>query len=175
MGYDLQSQMWDQLDPCLARPNAPADKIQIGLESYLDIGIEPSKLILGTPWYGYDYECISFDGRTCEIEHTLWRGCNCSDFVGTQKSYDTMLNLLANDAVDGRQWDEASQTPYFSYQNENGTWHQVWYDDPESLAIKYGVARDALAIRGVGMWNADHLDYTDDQQVEDMWGAFPSP
>ncbi len=82
MAYDLQSQMWDQHfngSQCYARANSPLDKqahfpkkyyiiflfkknpslrITEGIQRYVDIGIEPSKLILGNPWYGYDYTCL---------------------------------------------------------------------------------------------------------------------
>ena len=54
--------------------------------------------------------------------------------------------------------------------------HQVWYDDPQSLRLKYKFA-DHMNMRGVGMWEADSLDYTDTpegkQERADMWGALP--
>ncbi len=33
--------------------------LQRGLEQFLQLGIPPSKLVLGLAWYGYDYPCIS--------------------------------------------------------------------------------------------------------------------
>ena len=41
-------------------------------------------------------------------------------------------------SADGRKWDEDSKTPNFHY-TESNTTYQVWYDDPESLYIKYKV------------------------------------
>ena len=49
---------------------------------------------------------------------------------------------------------------------------QFWYDDRESLVIKYELAQE-LGLRGVGMWNADGLDYSDPDMVKDMWSAIP--
>ncbi len=94
MAYDLQSQIWDQHfngSQCYARANSPLDKqahfpqkniIQIiffkhekkkpslriteGIQRYVDIGIEPSKLILGNPWYGYDYTCLELVRKQSE-------------------------------------------------------------------------------------------------------------
>ena len=58
----------------------------------------------------------------------------------------------------------------------SGDVHQVWYDDPQSLRLKYKFA-DHMNMRGVGMWEADSLDYTDTpegkQERADMWGALP--
>ncbi|KAK3088315.1 hypothetical protein FSP39_017396 [Pinctada imbricata] len=56
--------------------------------------------------------------------------------------------------------------------SENMTW-QLWYDDPHSLSIKYKFALD-LGIRGVGMWNAECVDYKKDPKgLEEMWAALP--
>ena len=30
-----------------------------GLHGYLNLGIKPEQLVLGVPWYGYDYPCLS--------------------------------------------------------------------------------------------------------------------
>ena len=46
--------------------------------------------------------------------------------------------MSSGEADGGRRWDEGSKTPYFHYR-EGGTTYQVWYDDPESLRIKYQV------------------------------------
>ena len=59
---------------------------------------------------------------------------------------------------------------------DTGDLHQVWYDDPQSLRIKYKLA-DNTSLRGVGMWQADTLNYSDTpegrQERTDMWGALP--
>ena len=59
---------------------------------------------------------------------------------------------------------------------DTGDLYQVWYDDPQSLRIKYKLADD-MSLRGVGMWEADTLNYTDTpegrQERTDMWGALP--
>ena len=41
----------------------------------------------------------------------------------------------------GRQWDETAKAPHFDYREGDQT-YQVWYDDTESLAIKYQVSID---------------------------------
>lgn len=61
-----------------------------------------------------------------------------------------------------------------SPQDQNGQIHQVWYDDPQSICPKADsvMSKD---LRGIGMWNANILDYSDDpdarQQTTMMWNA----
>jgi len=60
--------------------------------------------------------------------------------------------------------------------SEDKTPHQVWFDDAQSLSLKYKLA-DELHLRGVGMWEADSLDYTDTPEMRkylnDIWGSLP--
>ena len=59
---------------------------------------------------------------------------------------------------------------------DSGDVSQVWYDDAQSLWIKYKFA-DQMSLRGVGVFHADTIDYTDTpegkQERADMWGALP--
>lgn len=50
MSYDTRSQIFDR---CIASANSPSSRARYGLQRYLDLGIPPSKLILGTPWCTY--------------------------------------------------------------------------------------------------------------------------
>lgn len=51
--------------------------------------------------------------------------------------------------------------------------YQIWYDDPESLALKYNIST-YHGLRGVGMWNADAVDFAiDPQGAKGMWDALP--
>ena len=31
----------------------------VGVQRYLDIGVPADRLVLGVPWYGYNYTCLS--------------------------------------------------------------------------------------------------------------------
>ena len=169
MGYDEQSQMWNDL-PCVAKPNAPLKQTFRGVKKYLQLGIDRRKLILGVPWYGYVYPCIS---RTttghCQIKSVPFRGCKCSDAAGKEYPYKDVVNLSRTSEL---RWDEDSFTPYFDYQS-GGQDYQIWFDDPKSLGIKYDIAQK-IGLAGVGMWTANFLDYQNQTQIRDMWGAFPA-
>ena len=175
MAYDEQSQMWNKRRNsaaiCRAKPNSPLRKTFRGIKRYLEIGVKKSKLILGLPWYGYEYPCVTFDPESdlCEIPSRPFRGCNCSDAAGSQKPYSSIVRMTANVEV---KWDEKSQSPYFNVlETEERRW-QVWFDNPDSLYIKSHIAKD-LGLGGVGMWNANSLDYSNDTQIASMWNAFP--
>lgn len=55
--------------------------------------------------------------------------------------------------------------------------HQVRFDDPISLRLKYEVA-EMFNLRGVGTWNIDCLDFSDasyaKEQTSLMFKAFPN-
>ena len=59
---------------------------------------------------------------------------------------------------------------------KDGEPHQVWYDDPLSLILKYKYAAK-MNLRGVGIWNVDAVDYGNStyakNQRKQMWTALP--
>ena len=67
MAYDEQSQIWDE--PCSARANSPIQRTVEGLEGYLKLGIEPTKLLLGLPWQ--DITC-KFPHSNADCDPSPW-------------------------------------------------------------------------------------------------------
>ncbi|MFC1619488.1 glycosyl hydrolase family 18 protein [Candidatus Neomarinimicrobiota bacterium] len=111
-------------------------------------GNQKEKLILGLPYYGYDWPVVSstkYDSTTGSANSRVYTA-----------AYDLAQNH-------DRRWDEASSAPWISYQS--GGWRQVWYDDSLSLALKYQLALEK-DLAGVGMWA---LGYDGDRQ--ELWGA----
>ena len=65
------------------------------------------------------------------------------------------------------------QNPFFNYRSADGTVHQIWFDDPQSLRVKYQIAKDA-GFRGTGPFTFDDLGYDSDvakSQASEMWKA----
>ena len=58
---------------------------------------------------------------------------------------------VANESTDCR------QIRLCSDKDAKGLIHRVDYDDPQSLKLKYGYAKQAQAL-GVGMWTASSID-----------------
>ncbi|WP_126425328.1 LysM peptidoglycan-binding domain-containing protein [Brevibacillus marinus] len=48
-------------------------------------------------------------------------------------------------------FDEETQTPTFSYQDEQGNRHEVWFENAQSIRAKLMLA-DRLGIRGLALW-----------------------
>jgi len=171
MDYDMRSQIFGA---CIASANSPPTLVLEGLYNFTKIGISSDKLVLGLPWYGYDYPCtsISSDGITCQIKQVPFRGVNCSDAAGTEKAYSDLMPLLQYNSTTGYQWSNEFQSPWFNYKNNlTQQIHQVWYDDAVSLKVKTGLAK-LSGLRGVGMWTGDFVDYQGDPNSADaFWEA----
>ncbi|XP_071344044.1 di-N-acetylchitobiase [Trachinotus anak] len=171
MSYDEQSQI---MGDCIAMANAPLSQTLNAYDQYLSLRIDPKKLVMGVPWYGYDYPCINLSQEgICSIAKVPFRGAPCSDAAGKQKTYKWIMKQV-DSSLSGRMWDSKQQAPYFNYKDQKGQIHQVWYDDPQSICPKADSVK-SKGLRGIGMWNGNILDYSDEtvarQQTAMMWNA----
>src|SRR5664280_806701 len=95
--------------------------------------VPPQKVILGVPYYGYDWPTT--DGtRTAQAtggESPLSAGVIASSGHPTY-------------------WDPSTDTAWTSYQ-VGSQWHETFFDDPTSLALKAQLA-DSFHIAGLGIW-----------------------
>ncbi|KAG3116253.1 hypothetical protein PI124_g3806 [Phytophthora idaei] len=173
MSYDMRSQVYDA---CVAGANSPLALVKQGLQEFLfAYDIAPSKLVLGVPWYGYRYPCLQEetaaidDASWCQIRLVPFFGAPCSDAAGGQIDYGDIRRLAKSHEL-LEQWDPMTLTPFVWYSPPKGGRSQVWFDNPRSLRAKYVLARE-LGLRGVGMWNADTLDYTAVNDSQVMWSS----
>jgi spore germination protein YaaH len=95
----------------------------------------PEKLILGVPYYGGHWTTTTSAPRAPRVS-----------WVSSTRFY----NDEPNSAIYGLQWETLSQTPWY-YWNDGTNWHQVWFDNAQSLGLKYQLAQDHN-LQGVGMW-----------------------
>ena len=95
-----------------------------------------SKLILGVPYYGYDWPA-----QDCTIPTT--QRANASAVI-----YSSAVDKAAQY---NREWDNYSQTPFYDYNCSTSYPHQAWYDDDISLGLKYDKVNE-YGIGGTGMW-----------------------
>lgn len=171
MSYDERSQIFGT---CVASANSALSTTAEGVEDYLKLGIPLNKLVLGLPWYGYDYPCLSLtEDSLCTIPKVPFRGVNCSDAAGTQRSYSDIRDLIRTSTT-FIQWNDKLQSPFFNYKTSGGEQHQVWFDNTESLSLKYAFAAQ-VGLHGLAVWNIDSVNYGDspDQKFlrEEMWEA----
>ncbi len=99
------------------------------------VASNPNKLILGIPYYGCHWTTQTSSANSTVIS-----------YVGSTRFKDD----YGNAQIYGRQWHSSYQVPWYRYQ-QSTTWHQVWYDDDQSLGLKYDLAV-TKNLKGVGMW-----------------------
>lgn len=115
------------------------------------------KLVVGLPYYGHEWETAS------QTPHSSAGSC-CTLFYTT---------LAERAETYGALWDEESLTPWYCYYS--GGWNQGWYDDDQSLGLKYNMVTMA-GMQGIGIWA---LGYDGDlpelwEQLEASFGT-PAP
>ncbi|XP_048457515.1 di-N-acetylchitobiase-like [Rhincodon typus] len=168
--YDMQLEMWDE---CFAKANAPYHQTLTGLSHYIKLGVDSKKLVLGLPWFGYDYPCEHFyePGR-CKLPKFTFKSAPCSSQIAKRIAYKETMQMLPR-SITGRYWDDNYKSPYFVY-TDKGVYHEVWYDDPESLSLKSSIVKK-LKLGGIGAWFGNNLNYSENptaaMQTEDMWNA----
>ena len=109
------------------------------------------KLILGLPYYGYDWPVLN-DNINSETTAS-----------GIARFYSDAKEM--SDSY-GYSFDYLSNAPWFSYNTNN--WQQCWYDDSLSISAKYNYTKES-DLKGVGIWA---LGY--DEGRTEMWGAIES-
>jgi spore germination protein YaaH len=133
MAYDMD-------DTEIPSADAPLDGADlsdvIALATYVGAGLG-RKVILGIPFYGYDFPASG--------------PANGAATTGSPYAV-TYDQILASITVDGHKplWDPVTETPYIVFKRK-GAWHQTWFDDPVSAALKTALATE-FRVAGVGAW-----------------------
>ncbi len=129
MAYDMN----DRKTPSPTAPLIGAGFTDLDAVQQYSAVVPPSKVILGVPYYGYDWPTA---------------GPGLGDPATGPATPLSYAQITANGGP--VYWDPATQSAWTSYQV--GTqWHQTFFDDPTSLALKAQLA-DSYHIAGVGIW-----------------------
>lgn len=97
--------------------------------------IPAEKIFMGFPNYAYDWQLPFHAGQTR------------AQLIGNEAAA-----LLAAEVGAEIHFDETAQTPYFFYTAEDGSVHEVWFEDARSALSKLSLVRE-YGFRGVGYWN----------------------
>lgn len=134
MGYDYA---WST-GPT-AGPVAPLSggnyNVIASIQTHLKAGVQANRLLLGVPYYGYDWPTASADPR--------------SKAAGSGHAYDYVHHTTAA-AAHGRKFDPEAQSPWYCY-TDGGQGHVAWYEDAVSLAAKYAMVT-SQGLGGIGIW-----------------------
>lgn len=126
----LQVMTYDQHVPGSAPgPVAGSDWMQASLQ-YAAAQIPSSKILLGLPAYGYDW--------------------NVTTNAGNQVAWKDMPALLASTGA-APKWDAATNSAFIDYKAADGSPHEVWYETPQSIQVKARYAA-TFKLAGVSVW-----------------------
>jgi len=148
MGYDFQ---WSgsSFTGAVAPLTGGTYNVTNSVTDYLTkTGGMADKIILGCPYYGYEWPANSGDPGAA---------------VSATGKAVIFSTAEAKALSYGKLWDTTTNTPWYRFQS--GGWNQGWYDDSLSLCKKYDLAL-SKNLQGVGMWA---LGY--DQSYTVLWDA----
>lgn len=97
--------------------------------------MDAAKILLGFPNYAYDWTLPFTAGATR------------AQSIGNEAA-----PLLAAQYGAEIQFDTQSQTPYFTYLDEAGQPHEVWFEDARSAQAKFDLLSE-YGLLGLGYWN----------------------
>jgi spore germination protein YaaH len=115
------------------------EDISSHLSYFLQI-VPAQKLILGVPFYGYEWNTTAPE----RLAHTIPGG-------GATASYQRIQSILDSDTYAAQVgWDSVALSPYLTY-TVNEEFRVIFYEDPRSLRYKLDLV-EQLGLRGIAIW-----------------------
>lgn len=110
------------------------------LKEFLKV-VPPEKILLGIPFYGYEWQTTSDDPQALTFPNT-----------GSTASYERVQELLgqALELTLKQDWNEDALSPYLSYQKDGETF-VVYYEDSRSISYKLDYVNQ-LNLGGIAIW-----------------------
>jgi spore germination protein YaaH len=110
------------------------------LQAFLQV-VPPSKILLGIPFYGYEWQTTSRDAQS----HTFPK-------TGTTAQISRVSELLAQkeELQVEEQWSEAALSPFLSYE-KNGETFVIYYENSRSISYKLDYVNQ-LDLGGIAIW-----------------------
>lgn len=134
MGYDYYYSGSSTAGPVAPLQNESYN-VSRSITTYLNGGVAPERLMLGVPWFGYDWP-VQGSARK-----------DVARSSATARTYVAAENLAG---TYGKSFDIPTSVPWVAYQDAGG-WRQMWYDDSLSLAMKFAYA-NSRGLAGIGIW-----------------------
>ncbi|HWY79851.1 MAG TPA: glycoside hydrolase family 18 protein [Candidatus Sulfotelmatobacter sp.] len=143
MAYDYHSPTSNVTGPVAPLNGAGISSeydVTTAVEKSLQI-MQPEKLILGIPLYGYEWETLNTAVRSAPIPGT-----------GVMASNNRMESFLSSCATCSAFFDNEAQEVFVVYQNQDtGTYHQISFPNQESMKAKVTLA-NTKQLGGVALW-----------------------
>ena len=112
---------------------APLRNVELVVDYALS-EIPAEKIWMGIPNYGYDWTLPFRQGSRARS-------------ISNQEAVTLAIQNRA--AI---RFDQAAQSPWFRYVDDQGREHEVWFEDARSIRAKLELAR-SRGLYGVGYWN----------------------
>ncbi|MCC8015663.1 MAG: LysM peptidoglycan-binding domain-containing protein [Eubacterium sp.] len=112
---------------------APLNKVREVVE-YAVSEINPGKIYMGVPNYGYDWLLPYVKGES--------RAESISNVEAVDRAFENNAEI---------KFDNAAASPYYNYV-KTGKRHEVWFEDAESINAKADLAAE-FGLAGVSYWN----------------------
>ena len=155
MGYDYYysgSSTAGPTDPLYSFTSGSVLNLSKSINYYLNEGITPEKLLLGLPYYGFDYPTNS---------SSLYASTTGS---GSAKIFSTVKdNVYGYYSSANNHFDYNSYSNYYVY--NNGNWHQCFINNQATMEKRLSLINE-YNIGGMGIWA---LGYDDGYM--DYWNA----
>ncbi len=108
-----------------------------------------NKLILGMPWYGYDYVVYE---PTINAPTRPWYSWQGQPLVRTYEDVRGITSSVPGIGAVEEGWDDLGKVAYKKYYVDyTDTWRMVFFENPKSVSIKIDFAKQNN-LAGVGMW-----------------------
>lgn len=153
MAYDFAVAGADQAMPTAPLYGHKEGKYWYDIATAVDdfLKVMPAeKLILGVPWYGYNY-LVNYPGiKANTLPYYSWQGQPTAQTYA--KVVDNVHENMGGINYYAYGWDNDGKVGWKAYYNADvGTWRMIFSDDVESLGYKYDFVKDKH-LGGVGMW-----------------------
>lgn len=127
--------------------------VSTAVEDFLTL-MPSEKLILGLPWYGYNYPVSEPEIKAARYEgysYYYWQNRRryLAHFKPTANA-QTYASAAEDITAEKTGWDDVGKVGWMAYQTD-GIWRMLFLDDERSLALKYQFAKKNN-LGGVGMW-----------------------
>lgn len=139
MAYDYHRPESTLAGPVAPINSAPNEHNIIDSLDSLNGRVPAEKIILGIPFYGYEWQTLSESNRSPTVENT-----------GALATYKRVRELI--DARDDETiiWDGLAKSPWLTY-SQSGAIKQIYYEDDTSIAAKLEFAK-GRGLTGLAIW-----------------------
>lgn len=145
--------------------------ISTAVDDFLKV-MPAEKLILGVPWYGYDYAVDKPGVNVATSQgYSYWYKYWTSPWYWVwRKAYyappsmvQTYTTSLDEVKAERTGWDNHGKVGWKAYKDDDGNWRMFFMEDEKSLGVKYDFAKNK-SLKGIGIWALGF-----DEGKSEMW------